>query len=461
MNTKKVSLEQDEKLKLTIERLINDEHNLSKLSKTQQERIKAENPLLDSHKVVLRDYYDTLRLGRRRLFTTNKHILKRSRKKAKSYRSFHMYIMVIVKYGKFLNKAYEDATKQDIEAYQVYLEKRNVSMRVIADYSYIIKLFYLWFFKSEGIPEIVEDIEKPKHPMRKIKPEEVIMPSEIKKLIKVADRPRDKALISLLYECQGRVGELVKMDIKDFTKFDNYAKIFLDGKTGERLLAITDSVPYIEQYLNVHMHRDDPEAPLFYSVSAQNYGKRLSAKGIAVILGQVAKKAKFKKRFNPHWFRHSGLDWLARHHHFNERDLKLRAGWSKNSNMAQVYLHYEEEEVNDMYLKQKGVKKLPEHQKEERQLVPTICPRCERENPADARYCNCGQIIDSKELMRIEKLRKESSEFSDKLMKTPVHPDVNMNKGMYEAVFENMTKNPIMMEEFKKLVNKMKSDKEV
>lgn len=444
----------NERLKEDIERIIEDIPSGKKLTKRQMNKLAQEKPLLQSQKEVLREWYDTLRLGRRTVFS--KDYVQRG-PKAQSFRTFKHYLLVLAKYGKFIQKPFIEATKRDIEQYQVFLEK-DCTLRTLSDYLYIIKLFYIWLYRTEEIPEVVEDIRKYKAPLKQIKPEEVILPSEIKKLVKACERDRDKGLVSLTFESQGRVGEIINARIKDFIKFENYAKIRLRGKTGERLLAITDSVPYIEKHLNTHPFRDDPEAPLFISISPNNYGGRLTTRGVASVLRTIAKRIDFKKRFNPHWFRHSGLDWVSRHHHFNERDLRIRAGWSKNSKMPQVYQHYEEDELNDKYLMKKGVKVTSEHRKEERQLVPVICPRCERENPSDARYCNCGQILDSKELMRIEKLRKESSEFSDKLMKTPLHQDVNMGKGVYEAVFENMTKNPIMMDEFKKLVDKMKNE---
>lgn len=453
-----------EKIKHKIIHLIEDkpdligktENQIKILKKNYESRVR----LLVSQKIVLKDYYDTLRLGRRRIFTTNPFILNRCRRKAESFKSFAHYLLVISNFGRFIKKDFDKAIKKDIEDYQVYLEEKGCSKRTIDDYSYIIKLFYIWLFKTEEVPAIVEDIQKPKHITAEIKAEEVLQPSEIKKLISKCDRIRDKALISLLFEAHCRVSELTNMSIKDFIPKEGYALVRVEGKTGKRDIAVVECMPYVERYLNDHPYRDELNAPLFYSVSKQNYGKQLSTKGVQSILKTISKRANLKKRCNPHWFRHSGLDWVARVHNYNERDLKLRGGWTKNSKMPDIYLHYGENEVNERYLNQKGINVKPAHLKEEKQLEAKICHRCGKTNEPDSRYCNCGCILDFEEALRIEKLKKESDVFADKIMRTPISNGIGSESGLYESIYQNMLRNPIMLEEFKKLIKKIKDEEE-
>lgn len=420
-----------------------------------------DNDLLSEHKEVLKNYYDTLRHGRRTVFSSDPYILRRSNSnKAKSFKTFFHYLSIVSRFGKFIKKPYMEATKKDIEEFQVFLEK-SCSIRTIKDYSYILKLFYIWLYRTEEIPELVSDIEKPKHALRELRSDEVLTPTDVKKLIKACFNARDKAICSLWFEASGRVSELLRLKIKDWLKDPvnpQIAKIELKGKTGRRIIALTDSVPYVERWINEHPGRDNPDSPIFISLSPNNFGNKLTTRGVQSIFKTIGKRAKLKKKINPHWFRHSGLDWLSRYYHFNERDLKLRGGWSKNSKMPQVYLHYGEDEVNNRYLEHKGIKQQNGLTNQEKELKPIECPRCGKVNSPDSRYCNCGQILDIDELRRIESLKSETNEFTDKLMKTPLTNPKDLDKGIYNALFENMINNPIMLDEFKKIIKKLSKD---
>ena len=456
--------EEMNKLKLYIDRILEDTIKPTMRFKTKnEEHIKnakkiESQPLLDCHKEVLRDYYDTLRLHRKRVFTTDKNIKNNGVIIAKSFRSYAHYLLVLSKFAKFLQKPFDKAVERDILNYQVYLDNKGISERTIGDYSYIIKLFYIWHFRTEEIPELVVNIIKPKMRLPNIKSEEMLLPSDIKKLVQKADNSRDKAIVQMLFELGGRVGEMHNASIKDFQKKENYGILRLKGKTGERNMAFSDSLPALEKWINDHPHKDDPNAPLFICLGPNSYGNRLTVRGFQCTLLRLGKLANIKKKMNPHHFRHSSMDYLTRQYHFNERDLKFRGGWSKNSKMPQVYLHYEEDEVNERYLEHKGIKTEKTNPKEKVALKPVECPRCGKVNPAGSRYCNCGHIVDQRELLVVEGLKKEANEFTDNLMKAPLREDSDLSKGMLNAMYENLVKNPVMFKEFKQLMDKIQTE---
>jgi hypothetical protein len=293
---------------------------------------------------------------------------------------------------------------------------------------------------------------KIKPPARKaLRHDQILLPSEIKTMIGACNKSRDKAIIAVLFESACRVGELCNLRIKDVIFDDFGAKISVSGKTGERNIRIIDSVGYLQNWINEHPNKNKSDSGVFISLSAYGYGRQLSTTGITSILSTAAKRGNITKRINPHWFRHSGLDWLAQHN-FNERDLKIRAGWTMSSNMHLTYLHYGEDEVDTKYCQLKGKQKPSRTNAiEEEQLKPITCPRCQKENTADSRYCNCGQVLDKIEAIKLETLKQEANQFTDKLLKTPIDKETSLNDGILEALYQTMKKNPIMLEEFKKI----------
>jgi len=188
-------------------------------------------------KETVNSFYNTLRLGKKINYVKD---LKRVKSKPTSYKTFHSYISVVVIFGEFIDKNFEKATKTDIELYQLKLQDTKskitgicLKFKTIEFYSIILKIFYLWLYKTETIPKIVEDIEVSNKGLDPIKENEVLTPTEVRGLIESTNKSRNKAIISLLFETGARVGELTNANIEDFINYKRYAEIRLMGKTGE------------------------------------------------------------------------------------------------------------------------------------------------------------------------------------------------------------------------------------
>jgi len=83
-------------------------------------------------------------------------------------------------------------------------------------------------------------------------PEELLTEEEIKRMIEVANHPRDKAIIAVLYDTGTRIGEMGSLKIKHIV-FDQYGAILtVNGKTGMRRVRIIFSVPYLASWLDIH-----------------------------------------------------------------------------------------------------------------------------------------------------------------------------------------------------------------
>jgi hypothetical protein len=123
---------------------------------------------------------------------------------------------------------------------------------------------------------------------------------------------------------------------------------------------------------------------------------------IRVTLSRIAKKAGVKKKTNPHNFRHSRATYLA--NHLTEAQMKEFFGWVQASDMASIYVHLSGRDVDNALLKVYGIKNAEE--KEESQLNPKKCPRCQEINPFSNKFCTkCGQILD--EYLINEKIKRD------------------------------------------------------
>jgi integrase/recombinase XerD len=440
--------EKEIEIKKEIESYLTNEVN----SKYMKNKSLASKVLTKSQIKDLRAFYIDLE---------NQSVPSKSTRKATKYSTYREYILNIRIFGLFIgNKGFIDVTREDIDKFLVYLNSKGTkNSNYIANR---VRCFYTWLYYKEGLieedetPKIVRGIKYKTPKLKRIKANEVLTPKDIKSLIEKADNSRDKALISILFESACRVSEICDLNVGDLTIDEYGAIIEVEGKTGERSIRLIDSEPYLREYLNAHPFKEDVTKSFFIGFSSRDYGKRMTPQGMRYLLISIGKRAGINKRMNPHWFRHSGLDWLARSG-FTERDLKIRAGWGMDSSMVKVYIHYDEDEVNNKYARIKGIKvKSNEREQEDNELKPLVCPRCKKINPSDARYCNCGMMI-SLDIMNLEKMKKEVGEFTDKLVVTPVPSDVDVSNGMMEALFQTMMKNPIVLEQFKGIVDKYSS----
>ena len=100
------------------------------------------------------------------------------------------------------------------------------------------------------------------------------------------------------------------------------------------------------------------------------------------------------KKFNPYIFRHSAL--TAKSKVLKESTLRQHAGWSKNSDMPQVYIHYFGNESNESLLAEYGIVTeankgnvlLPDS------LRPRLCPNCNESNIPNCKFCaKCRMVL--------------------------------------------------------------------
>jgi integrase len=346
-------------------------------------------------------------------------------------------IYTVKSFAEMINKPLRSIEKQDITNFLASKKQKGRSPATIGFYAIRLRQFFKWL--DNGVTDKIAWIKKVKT-KRDIQESDLFTPSEIKRMISIGDNLRDKALISGLYDSACRISEWLNVRIKDLI-FDDYgAKVKVTGKTGTRIIRLIDSVPYLAQWINNHPFKDDKEAFIFFNFSSNHYGSRMFMGTAGIKLRTYAKRAKITKYIHPHLLRHSRLTWLAQREGFNERDLRIFAGWSSSSEMPDTYLHYGAEEVDKKLRKAKGLETEKETKNdiaERISLEPRICPRCEHKNPATALYCNCGTALDIKTVIEDTKQREGADAVMNELFQDNEFKDV-----IKEFMRKKMNKTP-------------------
>jgi len=303
------------------------------------------------------------------------------------------------------NLAFTDANKDDIVKLVGWVERREISDWTKHDYKVTFKKFYKWL-KGDGetTPVEVRWIKATKRKNNTL-PDELLSEEDIEKLLEATRHPRDRALISVLYESGCRIGELLTLRIKHI-KFNKHgARLIVNGKTGMRRIIIIASSPDLAAWLNVHPFKSDPNSPLWVGIGTGNRDKPLKYPSARKMLRVTAKRAGVVKKVNPHLLRHSRATFLAKH--LTEAQLCEYLGWVQGSKMASTYVHLSGRDVDGALLKLYGFEDDVDVSDDDR-LAPVRCPRCKELNSSGSRYCvRCSLPLDEETAEREQMVRGE------------------------------------------------------
>jgi len=319
--------------------------------------------------------------------------------------------------ARWLEKDFEDATKEDLIDLVGDLETKDYSEHSKYDFKIILKQFYKWMKGNdeEFPPEISWLKPRMKNNKHKL-PEELLTVEDVEKLAEAANNSRDKAFILVLYESGCRIGELLPLRLKHI-KFDNHGVIFrVTGKTGDRRVRIIASSHALTQWLQDHPAQNDPEAAL-WPPKERRYGLApCGLQSIHSMLKDTAKRAGIKKRIYPHLFRHSRATFLASR--LTDAQMKEFFGWTQSSKMASVYIHLSGRDVDKALLKLYGIE--PDEESEKELFMPKACPRCKQENSPSNKYCSrCGSPLDLETALQSEEKHVEADKVMNQLICDP------------------------------------------
>ncbi|NLC77389.1 MAG: tyrosine recombinase XerC [Clostridia bacterium] len=266
------------------------------------------------------------------------------------------YMHDLHEFFRYLSSTAEDQSLLDplgwqVRSYLGHLRLKGLSKRTVARKMAAVRGFYHFLLRKEVIG---------RNPL-----ELVSTPKQTKQLPRFLHYPdleqlldaipvhtclglRNRAIMETLYASGLRVSELVSLDLDDLDLDVGSVRVTGKGQK-ERLAPLGKmSITWLRRYLDSARSslkgNEDTEA-LFLN----NRGKRLSDRGVRMILDKCVHDAALALKISPHWLRHSFAT------HMLERGADLRAVQELlgHANLAstQVYTHVTGARLKEVYEK--------------------------------------------------------------------------------------------------------------
>lgn len=204
-----------------------------------------------------------------------------------------------------------------------------------------LRRFYKWKFpdrEKELIGFISTHVKKSEK--KRIDPDQLPSPSQVDRLIETAKNPRDKLMFSLLWESGARIGEFLNLDWQDIQFQQDFIRVTLNGKTGQRTIPIVESRKYLEDWQSYQYGHYNP---VFTSLHSED---RLSYSGAISSINRCADRLDLDCKVNPHAFRKSRATYLASEG-ANVFQLMEFFGWSQ-AETAKTYVRLAQSDVDEL-----------------------------------------------------------------------------------------------------------------
>jgi len=294
--------------------------------------------------------------------------------------------------AEYVDKPFNEMDTNDVKDVVTWLHSRDYTDETIDTYKNVIKVFWKWMNPSEdgeAPPETKWIRLSNPNGQRKL-PKDLLTKADIQAQIEAAKNPRDKALISILYETGARIGEIIDLTVGDIEDRKHGKKVVIDGKTGARRLPLVESVPHINNWLAKHPN-PEKDNPLWCKIQQGNPDDQLGYRYIREkILKKNMGRAEIDKPSNPHHYRHSRASYLA--NELKEAQLCAWFGWVQGSDVPARYVHLSGRDIDNAYDEMHGL-----YEPEDDEDTPDVveCPRCQELNEPKAAFCmRCGFAID-------------------------------------------------------------------
>jgi integrase len=289
------------------------------------------------------------------------------------------HIKILCWFSKYLDyKNFELITRDDIIRYLNSLRKSELSdptHKWIGTYNtrqMILSKFFRWLYNKNEFdskkwitPPCMQGIKQlPRKEKSPYKPMDIWTEEDHAIFLKYCPEKRDRCYHAMANDTSCRPHELLSLRIKDLifklssTK-KQYAEVHItNSKTKPRTLPLIFSLPYLKDWLDSHPYGNNPNAFLFISLADSNYGDQLSENSLYKSYSRTYRKIYFPKLvdemisdidkamirnlltkpWNPYILRHSAL--TAKSQILKESILRDHAGWTLNSKMPNIYIHY-------------------------------------------------------------------------------------------------------------------------
>ena len=232
--------------------------------------------------------------------------------------------------GVFL-RYFREKTMQEINHLDVIEFNNNYILKKNLSNSYqnqVVNALKLFFQIVENKKIVVELLHRPR---REKKLPNVLSKEEVKAILEAPKNSKHKAMLSLIYACGLRRGELLNLTLKDIQSDRNLLLIRQAKGKKDRVIPISSK---LIEMLRTYYKIWKPKTWLF---EGQFPNTPYSAKSLESVLKQSLTKAKIGKPVSLHWLRHS----YATHLLENGTDLRYiqeLLGHS-SSKTTEIYTH--------------------------------------------------------------------------------------------------------------------------
>lgn len=322
-----------------------------------------------------------------------------------------------------------------------------------SDYRTALRVFGKRVTDGDGHPQGIEWIPSgtSKNHNRVPDPAEMLdWEDDVVPMIEATRNTRDAALIAVAFDSGARSGELEELTIGNISDHEHGLRIRVDGKMGQRTVALVPSVPYLQRWMEDHPAPDDPEAPLW---SKLNKPERISYRQFNNCFKEPADRAGVVKPVTPSNFRKSNATYLARKG-MNQAFIEDRQGRSRGSDATAHYIARFGGEADSEYARLHG---LDVEEDEPDPIGPIECTRCHQRTPRERNTCVwCNQPL---EYGGIESIEEDERDVRDAVFRfAEENPDLVGDLHQSRMFSEMVDNNPELVEDAQEFVETLSED---
>ena len=191
-------------------------------------------------------------------------------------------------------KAIKDISNEDVIAYNNdYIIKNKFSSSYQNQIVNAIKLYF------RIVKETAIDIDKIHRPKREKTLPNVLSKEEVKQIINAPTNLKHKTMLSLIYSCGLRCGELLALQPHHIDSKRNIVLLKNSKGKKDRIVPLSPKIlKLLRDYYQVYK-------PKTYLFEGQNAGQPYDARSLQQVLKQALQKTGINKPVTLHWLRHS------------------------------------------------------------------------------------------------------------------------------------------------------------
>lgn len=224
-------------------------------------------------------------------------------------------------------KHHKEVRKADIDEYLNYLViHKKVSRSYQNQHVNAIKLFYKFCFSIHLSSEMIA------RPRREYKLPHYLTREEVSRIFATVKNTKHKCILSLIYACGLRVGELIRIQLTDIDPAQRLLLVRQSKGNKDRV------IPLPESLLNILNEYANAYRPQVYLFEGEQPRTPYTERSVQAIFKQAVNKSGIRNtQASPHWLRHSYATHIMEMG-TNVRDLQTLLG-HKNLKTTEIYTH--------------------------------------------------------------------------------------------------------------------------